>query len=281
MQEQKTEEKTSESHVPHLDKAEIVAEVREIRQKNAEVISHLKQLFSQAESEKAKRDAENATVKQTAEAISATRKELNSAQEKLASMEKELEPLRQKFAPADRIKAEIQQLEYSLHTHYSPAREKEVSRTVKELEKQLKATRLIAPKLAELSQLRKTSRELHKTLSTLVRQLKEHAAKSEGYHGAMLSNFKQADNIRKELPEAFNELDEKRALLDQINAEQKEQRRKEQEEFQAQRQLQKAEQGKRMETVKQKASEIMQRFKLGESISFEELQVLQAAGIEI
>lgn len=272
MSEQSTQEKP-------VDRREIVAEVRAIRDKNAHAISQMRELFDKAEAEKKQRDEENATVKKATQEISKARSELKDAEAKSAPLEKERTSA--PYVSPEKIKAEIQSLEYSLHVSYSPAREKQVSRQVKELTKELKAIEATAPKLAELRALRLKQRELRKQLSHFVKELKTHAAKSEGHHQKMLEYYRQADQLRATLPEAFTELDEKRALLDDMFKEEREQRKKDKQEFDATRQVHRQEQQKKMDGVKQKAEDIMKRFKLGEPISFDELQVLQAAGIEV
>ena len=279
-----------EKPIEKLDKRELVAEVNAIREKNFHVITELKHLFKQADQEKSQRDEQNAAVKKIAGELEKIRSELKETEAKLIPLEKEVYAFN---GPSpEMLKSEIQTLEYSLHVAYSPSREKIVGRQIKELSKQLKTIAALAPKRLELTAIRTKFRELRKNLSTQVRELKTRAAKSEEHHEKMLSFFKEANELRKILPDSFTELDEKRELLDQISAEQREQwqkekqefdsrRRKEKQEFDAQRQVVKAEQGKRMETVKAKAQEILEKFKLGQPISFDELQVLQAAGVEI
>lgn len=264
-----------------LNPREILAEVREIKGKNAEALSHLRDLFEKAEKEKNARDNENAIVKQTATEIEAIRKKITSEEKRLAELQKTLEPFKREFGSPEQIKAEIQSLEYSLQMHYSPSREKIVSKQVKALTSQLKSLAAIAPKMNELSKIRKELREARTLLSPAVKKLKEHAAKSESRHQAMLQCFKEADEIRSVLPEAFHELDEKRELLTKLRQEENAEKQKQRLVFDEHRKQAKANAQEKMQHVKTKAQEIMQKFKTGQPITFEELQVLQAAGLEL
>ncbi len=264
-----------------VDKNQVAYEVAEIKQKNSQTLAKLSQLFEKAEQQKAVRDTENAAVKTIASQLESMRKKVTELQSKLSRLEKELAPIRKELGSAEQIKAEIQTLEYSLHVNYSPAREKAVSRQTKELSAKLKTLTSSAPKLQELTKLRTELREARRSFSDGVKQLKTRAAQSEVHHEEMLKIFKQADQLQSALPEAFTKLDEKRTTLNGMRKVENEQRKKETQEFDAQRKVQKQAHDKKMDEVKLRAKEILEKFKLGKSISFEELQVLQVAGIAI
>ncbi|MDP3741792.1 MAG: hypothetical protein Q8R15_00585 [Candidatus Micrarchaeota archaeon] len=264
-----------------IDKREVLAEVREMKGKNAEALAHLRELFQLADKEKKARDVENASVKTIAKELEVLRSKAQSEEKTFAAIEKALAPFKREFGSPEQLKAEIQSLEYSLQMNYSPSREKTVSKKVKQLSAELKSLATLAPKMGELSKLKREIREMQFEISTSVKKLKQHAAKSEEHHKAMLQCFKEADEIRKELPEAFHELDEKRGLLSKLYDEENAARQSQRAEFETHRNEAKANAQEKMQHVKTKAQEIMQKFKLGEPISFEELQVLQTAGIEI
>ncbi len=260
---------------------EILAEVREIKGKNAEALSHLRDLFEKADKEKKCRDNQNTIVKQSAAEIEGIRKQITAGEKKLVELQKTLEPFKREFGSPEQINAEIKSLEYSLQMHYSPSREKTVSKQIKALASQLKSLATIAPKMNELSKIRKELREARSLLSPSVKKLKEHANKSESHHQAMLQCFKEADEIRALLPEAFHELDEKRELLTKLRQEENVEKQKQHAVFDEHRKQAKANAQEKMQQVKTKAQEIMQKFKTGQPITFEELQVLQAAGLEV
>ncbi len=263
------------------NKTKIVEEVKLIREKNSQALTELRELFQKADQEKTYRDSENATVKEIASQIDSTRKGLTELGQALSKLQGEVEPFKEQLGSAEKIKVEISALEYSLHVSYSPAREKAVSRKVAQLNKQLKTTQAIAPKLQELTQLRRAFRELKKKLSTAVIELKAHAAKSEEHHQVMLSTLKQADALQAALPESFNQLNERQSALTTINKAEHEQRQKQLGEIRAEKRIANAQRERKMHEVKQRAHEIMERFKLGQPISLEDLQVLQTAGIEL
>ncbi len=274
-----------------VDKEQVVNEVTTIRHQNAQSLTKLRELFDKAETEKNNRDAENKEVKQIANQIETIRKQITETDTILKPLEAELDKTDASSSP-DRIKAEIQALEYSLHVNYSTQREKTISRKMTDLSKKLKSLAKLEPKFQERRSLRAALRELRKQLSEKVKELKSHAAKSESHHQAMLLLFKQAEELQTHLPEAFSKLDEKRNTLKQLTAVEREDeqiRRKQYQQEEKQRQQKEQQHNaeakqkivQQMQSVKKKALEILVRFKQGEPISLEELQTLQLAGIEI
>ncbi|MFH0713623.1 MAG: hypothetical protein V1722_04175 [Candidatus Micrarchaeota archaeon] len=276
-----SDDENSTEKEPQQEKTEVVAELTTLRQKNSQALSKLRELFTKVSQEKASRDSENAIVKTTAGKIEETRKELNAVQEKLTKLDVELKPLKEQFGSPDKINVEIRALEYSLNINYSLQREKVISKQVSQLSKQLKAMQASVPKLKEQSQLRHSARDLRTKLGELVKDLKAHANQSEEHHHEMLAILKTADELQTTLPKALTELDEKRGELIQLTAVETEQRKKDHAEFEAQRKQTKQIAAKKLNDVKIRAKEIMEKFKTGKPISFEELQVLQVAGIEI
>ncbi len=258
------------------DSNEILSEVKEIEGKNSEVLTKLKKLFDDANLQKQARGAETIIVKNIVGKLTELRKELQELTAKLSQFEKEVVPTCREFGSPESIKKQIDALEYSLHLNYSPSREKTTAKRVKELNEQLKKIEKNIPKLKELSELRKTLRELKGKISESVQELKKHAAKSEEHHRAMLKNLQEAKQLQSSL--SLSELDEKRKAFVKVSAEERVMKKKN---LDAKKKQTRFKTDKKMQEVKAKAEEILERFKLGKKISFEELQVLQASGIEL
>lgn len=261
------------------DKREIIAELRSLKDKNSVLLSQISELFRKADEEKHQRDKENAAVKQLVTTIAETRKNLETITKQLEQLDKQLSSFKG-ISPA-KISAEIQALEYSLQVNYSPSREKTISKKVKELSKQLKSFASVEPELKRAGEIRKTFKELKAKLTELVKELKTCSAKSEAHHQKMLSYLSEADKLGTSLPSSLSTLDQKRNVLQEIKQVEKIQHEKQRVEFLHEKQKSKVAHLQRMEEMKEKAKEIMERFKLGKPISFEELQVLQASGVEL
>ncbi len=262
-------------------KREVIVEVNSIRKENSQVISRIKQLLENADAEKVTRDKENATVKKITSEIQGLRAQINEIQKNLNEFAKQLSTLQGEFVSPEKIKREIESIEYFLHLNYSQAREKAASRKVKELSKNLIQMQAAAPKIAELQVLRVKLGELRKKLFEEISELKLHSSQSQEHHEKMHQFLKQAEQLQPTLSTSFTELSEKQAVLEQIKYGEDMQKKKQRRELEEHRKELNAQHQVQMEQVKQKAREIMQRFKLGESISFEELQVLQAAEMDI
>ncbi|MBI4406285.1 hypothetical protein HY571_00025 [Candidatus Micrarchaeota archaeon] len=250
----------------------LVQQVKELKGKNSELLGLLRQLFDKADQEKKTRDAENAAVKQLVTNIAKTRSELKQADQALSNLQKTLPRQRS----PDSVKKEIASLEYNLQLNYSPSREKTTGKRIKELTNQLRTLAANAPKFEEFSRLRKQFAELKAQLKAMLSELKQRTAQSESHHQAMLEALKKADKLQSSL--SLGELEEKRGLLANMN---KEERLRQRSESIENRKETRRKITSKLREVRQKAQEIMEKFKKGETISFEELQVLQAAGMEI
>ncbi len=255
-----------------LMETQLVQEVKQLKGKNSELLGQLRQLFDKADQEKKARDLENAAVKQLVANISKTRSELQQVSQSLAELRKTL-PRQQS---PESIKKEIASLEYALQLNYSPALEKTTGKSIKQLTSQLRLLKANAPGFEELSKLRKKLAELKAQLRATLAELKQRSGKSEVHHQAMLEALKKAGGIQSSF--SLAELQEKRELLASLN---KEERSRQRSEADAHRRETREKTGNKLREVRRKAQEIMERFKKGETISFEELQVLQAAGMEI
>lgn len=260
---------------------------KQIRIRNYETISDLKNLYSQLNNDKAKRDEFTSQVKLLKE----EREDVIKKVELLETKFKELLDLIHKEeksleVPYFQLKQELEKLEWQQQTESNPKAEKALSTKIKEVEKQLKKAEKIKPIQEQLNAVRKELNQIKRLETDLRNKINFMAKKSQFHHKQFLEMQTNVDKLRGTLGEGLQKLDETNKEIKVVSTEFKEildsDREKKDKENQEYRDFQDERKQKlkeKLEEIKSEAHEIYDKFKKGEKLKFEDIQKLQAAGL--
>ncbi len=270
-------------------------QVQGLAAKNKEAISKMKTLFEQVKAEKIARDAANKDSQQL-------RVQLNELSAKAKPIREKLKPVYEKLKGAKgqnphKMREELDALDYRLHLEgANPHREKIIAKQIREIAAKLKEAESLVPELEGFKQERKQLDELTQEMRVIYKKLKAASAAADTHHKAMQDLYKQADKLRTEFKSAFEQIDSIRADANKLHEQYmqisdadrgekrkkfKEQREQEDLERKEQQEVEKLQREKQKEVLTGKAAIILEKFKKGETISLEELQILQAAKIDL
>lgn len=217
-------------------------------------IKDFKEAFDGAISEKKQRDGLNEVVKKLKE-------ERSMLIEKFELKKKEFENIKlqiKKFSTYEALKKKLNALEYKLHFEgENPAREKEISKAMNEIEEQIKE---IMPEKSQgsMDELRKELNALNAKIKSITRDLESKAVESEKHHNKMIELYNKSDELRKKISENSSK------SVKVENPKKPEHRDK------------KPSVNKNLE-LKKTAERLLEDFKKGKKLSFEELQLIQEA----
>jgi uncharacterized coiled-coil DUF342 family protein len=215
-------------------------------------IQDFKEVFEGALSEKKLRDSLNTEVKKFKDERSTLIQESDS-------MKKELENLHlqiKKFSTYEILKKKLNALEYKLHFEgENPAREKEISKAMSEIEEKIKE---IIPEKSEgsIEEIKKKIKGLDLKIKSLSREIELKAGESEKHHKKMIELYQKSDEFRKKISERVSQPVKKEKPHKTENAERK---------------------SKINIEFKKIAERLLDDFKKGKKLSFEELQIIQEA----
>lgn len=277
------------------DRDEKNKQVQGLAAKNKEAISKMRTLFEQVKVEKLARDAAN--------------KESQELRVKLNELSAQAKPIREKLKPVyeklkgsrgvnpDKMRDELESLDYRLHLEgANPHREKIIAKQIREVAAKLRDAEKLVPELEGFKEERKSLDTLTKDMRVIYAKLKAASAQADSHHKAMQDLYKQADKLRKEFKSAFEQIDAIRADANKLHEQYiqvndgerfekrkkfKEQREQEDVEYKEQQEVEKLQREKQKEVLTGKAAIILEKFKKGETISLDELQILQAAKIDL
>ena len=257
-------------------------EVRTIASDNREKITDLKQLFSKASQLKASRDRENHLASEFRQKRDAKKNELSPLREKLSEFKKKLSASGSGNPAA--IQEQIERLEWFQQTESLNAKEeKEMSKKIKDLRKQLPQAKEFHQLLADLSQTRKELGKLAEEEKALHEKMVEHSRKGNELHAELLQTSKKIDGVQKSISAAMELLKQKEGVAGEKHGELVkavgEKKMREMED----RQRHQADEARRLHSdqqkIRSKAQKIYDRFKAGEKISTDELLVLRESGL--
>ncbi len=263
------------------------AEVRQLAEENQRHIAKFRELMQQANESKHKRDALNNQVKEQLQ----KRRDLVELSRKLDAMLKEKEEALSKMPPEGRyspsqLRRMIKEMEWRLQTEgMSPRDEKALSQDVNKLQKELDRMDKREPLLRDIYELRRQRHDLSLEFRTLDKTLESSREESDKLHQAVLDSYKQADDIKAKITAYLSVIGEKSKEADEVFAklrgtheEMEAQDRAHAQEHSSNKRQKEAE---KQLSLDERARVIYDNFKNGKKISMEDLQVLQASGIEI
>lgn len=262
-------------------------EVRALAEENQRRIARFRELMQQANEAKHKRDALNAQVKEQSQ----KRRDLVDLSRKLDAMLKEKEDALSKMPPDGRyspmqLRRMIKEMEWRLQTEgMSPRDEKAFSQDVNKLQKELDRLDKKEPFLRDIRELRRQRYDLSAEFRALDMALDLAREESDKLHQLVLECYKQADEVKAQITQYLSVIGEKSKEADEVFAKlrgtheelEEQDRRRVQESASNKRKVE----AEKQLTLDERARKIYDDFKGGKKISMEDLQVLQASGIEI
>ncbi len=263
------------------------AEVRALAEENQRNISRFRDSMSKATEAKHKRDALNAQVKdllikrrQLVEMSRELDAKLKAKEEEFAKM-----PEEGRYS-APQLRRMIKAMEWKLQTEaLSPRYEKELSQEIAKLEKELAKVEKREPLLRELRELRRQRHDLSLEFRALDKTLEMSRTESDQLHQGVLKSYQQADEAKAKISEYLAMIGEKSKeadeVFDKLRDTREELDREEKQRVKEREQKRKRDESEKQMTLDERARKIYGEFKSGKKISLEDLQVLQASGIEI
>lgn len=272
----------------------------ELIKANKENIQSLKNLYEKAREARKLRDDKNKIVIGLKEKKNSNELEFKKTKTVLDELEAKLDEIKRSrkdfdFKQYEALKKRIEGMEWKLQTEALNARqEKELSQEIKKLEKQVPKAQVIEQLLEEI---RKAKHEFHAkkaSLEKIRQEMHGHARESDRFHEELLKLYKKADSLKEklgqnidEIQEVRGEADEKHGTLKTIRKEHmqamKQKREKEEtltkEELKKRLEEEREKQNELKQKISEQAKEILDSFKSGKKLSFEELQILQASNL--
>ncbi len=267
-----------------------------LRIKSREAIGEVKKFYAEASELKKLRDAENEKVKEFKKKRQEAEEKVNEAIEKLKPLRGQLDGLPRAESPG-RLRSELERLEWEQQTEaVSPKAEKELSRRIKDLRDQLAPAEKARGVFEQIKPLEESLRAATAEVRIYRTELTKHAKASDAHHESMLKLYKKAESLSKKIGENLKELDAKKAMLDeerkeffqiqgQVKGAEKAEWEARKAEEKAERDRIQAEKDAEKATVRQKAAGIaekaLERFRNGGKLTWEDLQAIQEAGLEL
>ncbi len=269
-------------------------QVSELVTQNRQNIARFKDLSSKIKLEKQRRDELNAKTKELRAKRHEMIEKIKDARAKLNAVLDEVKKI--PAGPnAEQLKAEIDSLEWSLSTVARSAKaEKELSKKIRELEKQLPLAVKKVDASGAIRALRTEIRGLEAPLEALDRELRPALEEANGHHRKLISYYKEAEQLSKSISYAFSQLDmvrleaatDAKAYSEAVGAV----REKELGYQQELRELERAEREKEnaekdaaksatQKKIFEAAKPIYEKFRAGKKISTEEFLILQGSGL--
>ncbi|MFA5247522.1 MAG: hypothetical protein WC408_06580 [Candidatus Micrarchaeia archaeon] len=269
-------------------------QVSDIVMQNRQNIARFKDLSSKIKLEKQRRDELNVKTKEMRTQRHEMIEKIKEARAKLVAVFDEIKKI--PAGPnAEQLKAQIDSMEWSLQTEARSAKaEKELSKKIRELEKQLPLATKKVDASGAIKTLREEIRSLETPLEELDRVLRPALEEANDHHKKLISYYKEAEQLSKSISYAFSQLDmvrleaqtDAKAYSEAVGAvrEKEQGYRQELAELErAEREKERAEKDAAKHAVQQKISDaakpIFEKFKAGKKISTDEFLILQGSGL--
>ncbi|MBU1198174.1 hypothetical protein KJ765_06745 [Candidatus Micrarchaeota archaeon] len=262
-------------------------EVRKLADTNQQNIVRFRELMARANETKHQRDVLNGQVKDQVD----KRRQLvaisRDVDRRLKEKEAQLQALPQESRySASQLRRTIQQLEWQLQTEsLSPRDEKALSQEINRLLKELKKVQKRDPLYQDLRTLRKERHDLSLEFRALDKTLDLARKESDEMHKKMLSIYAKSDEVKAQITDYLSIIGEKSKEADEVFAKLRSTKQELDEETQESRRTAEATRRKQESeqklTLDEQARKIYDEFRAGRKISLEDLQILQASGIEI
>jgi len=252
----------------------VPAESRDLCLENRKNISLYGRAASGADEARRKRDEQNRLVAEAKKKRTEVVSKIDALWKQVAEKEEAL----RKIGPTGRaseLEDELKQKEWVLQTEATnPRKEKELSKEIKGLEKELAKAKEAEAVRREAWALKKTVNELSTEARTIHETLVMHARESEALHKKMFELRCQADALRRSISENLGKLDVGKEAKEAAERERRENGEKEKAETARAKEI---ESRKKNEELAREAEKILEEFRKGKKISSSELQVLQTS----
>lgn len=262
-------------------------ELHKLSEENRANIQSYKSLLAQAAETKRRRDTVNAEVKELFDKRRILVEQAKKLEEELKAVELQIAktPHETKY-PAGVLRKMMNELEWRLQTEaLNPRQEKALSQEVQKIKKELEKAEKVEPLFRQSRELRRRKHEFSlefRALDESIESLKKEGVEA---HEKTTSLYKKADAVKEKISEYLDLIGEKSKeageIRERLDGTQEEIEREEARKRREQEQRKKAEDSRKQLSINERARLIAQDFKSGKKISLEDLQVLQASGIEI
>ena len=256
-----------------------------IAKQNTERIGLLKQTIAESNEARRVRDAENKAASEFREKRRAIEDEINGMRAKMDALQKEMHemPSTPGGEDPDRLMRRIEDLEWIQQTEaLSATKEKEMSKRIKELRKKMPNASRNMTVRAEMRGLREAIRNKSGEAKALREEMEKHARLADEQHAKRVALLEKARKMEEKLADVLKELGDVRDKADDAHEGFLEARGEARRITDAERAKEKAEKDAKDKEMCPKLGEqakaILTKFKAGEKLSFEEIQVLQETG---
>ncbi|MFA4946633.1 MAG: hypothetical protein WC607_03810 [Candidatus Micrarchaeia archaeon] len=260
-------------------------EARELAKKNRERIDELRETMSTSSEARRKRDEENAKVKEYKEKRLAAETEVDKVKTELDEKKEKLRLLvGDSKMPFEKLQREIEELEWIQQTEATSAkRERELSKQINDLRKQLPSSEEAKKLYTDVGALRERLSKLNAEARDNRKLMEEHARESDVHHNKHLAAYKSGKALQEKISSAMGVLDVKRGEADAANGElagiQRKKRDEESQEYEKERRETRAKETEIKHRVELKAKDILEKFRSGEKLSMEEFLILKESGL--
>lgn len=282
-------------------KSELISKVRaeeakrnELRRVRDQQNQQVKELFQEASLARERRDEVNEDVKLNKALRDMRKEDVDKALAELVALEDQMKDINSSkpvmsYKKKNSIVHQIKELEAKLETtpNLNPQQEKEMMDRIEKLYNDIDEIVVVDEKRDEIFVIKKRLRTLRNEAMTHHKEVRKLANQSQEYHDEMLEKITEARKIRTSADKAHKEVlaltDIIKSYRKEINAITQETdaiRKKLGEETPADRKKRKqAEAKKREEDLDTQALEILERYKSGEKLGFEEFKLLISRGL--
>ncbi|VVB68053.1 Uncharacterised protein [Candidatus Norongarragalina meridionalis] len=256
-----------------------------IAKQNKERIGLLKQTIAEANEARRVRDEENKAASEFREKRRSIETEISELRAKMDALMKEMNemPVAPGGEDPDRLMRRIEELEWIQQTEaLSATKEKEMSKRIKEMRKKLPNASRTMTIRSDMRGIRETIRTKSAEAKALREEMEKHAHVADEQHAKRIALLDKAHKMEEKLADVLKELGEVRDKADEAHEGFIEARGEARRISDAERAHEKAEKEAKEKEMRSKLSEqsktILAKFKGGEKLSFEEIQVLQETG---
>ncbi|PIO06399.1 hypothetical protein COT29_01270 [Candidatus Micrarchaeota archaeon CG08_land_8_20_14_0_20_59_11] len=256
-----------------------------IAKQNKERIALLKQTMAETNEARRLRDEENRAASEFREKRRAIETEIIELRAKMDALQKEMNetPSVPGGEDPDRLIRRIEELEWFQQTEaLSATKEKELSKRIKEMRKKLPNASRAMTIRADMRGLRETIRTKSAEAKALREEMEKHSHLADEQHAKRVALLEKTRKMEEKLADVLKELGDFRDKADDAHEGFLEARGEARRVSDAERAREKAEKDAKENEMRSKLGEqaksILAKFKAGEKLSFEEIQVLQETG---
>ncbi len=270
-------------------RSQLNKKVKEIADKNREVVSELSESYAGVKEAKKLRDEKNRIVKALKEEKEKLLLQLKDWKAKVQEREAKVAELKSFVSlPVFELKRRIKALDWKVQTEALPARvEKDLTQQIKKLEKQLPKADELDNVFKDLRKLRNDLYEKNLELTTILKAMDLSAKESDDFHGELVNLYKKANYLKgllsvgvSQVSSVKREADVEHQKVVSMSKSLKSQSERE-EAARAEEERRRFEAGSKAKAadISEKARAIFEQFKQGKKLTFEELQILQASNL--